>query len=28
MYNFAIRFEQDDSAPGVAVFCRDLPELN
>lgn len=28
MYNFAIRFERDDSAPGVAVFCRDLPELN
>lgn len=27
MYNYAIRFEQDD-APGVAVFCRDLPELN
>lgn len=27
MYNYAIRFEQD-SAPGVAVFCRDLPELN
>lgn len=28
MYDYAIRFEQDDSAPGVAVFCRDLPELN
>lgn len=28
MYNYAIRFEQDDSAPGLAVFCRDLPELN
>ncbi|WP_143516048.1 hypothetical protein [Pseudomonas sp. B10(2017)] len=28
MYNYAIRFEQDGSAPGVAVFCRDLPELN
>lgn len=27
MYNFAIRFEQD-SAPGLAVFCRDLPLLN
>jgi antitoxin HicB len=27
MYDYAIRFEQD-SAPGVAVFCRDLPELN
>lgn len=27
MYNYAIRFEQD-SAPGLAVFCRDLPELN
>ena len=27
MYNYAIRFEQD-SAPGQAVFCRDLPELN
>jgi antitoxin HicB len=26
MYNYAIRFEQD--ATGVAVFCRDLPELN
>lgn len=28
MYDYAIRFEQDDSAPGVAVFCRDLPDLN
>lgn len=28
MYDFAIRFEEDGSAPGVAVFCRDLPELN
>jgi len=28
MYDFAIRFEQDDSAPGVAVFCSALPELN
>ena len=27
MYNYAIRFEQD-STPGLAVFCRDLPELN
>ncbi|WP_223466223.1 type II toxin-antitoxin system HicB family antitoxin [Pseudomonas sp. GL-RE-26] len=27
MYDYAIRFEWDDS-PGVAVFCRDLPELN
>lgn len=27
MYNYAIRFESDDE-PGVAVFCRDLPELN
>jgi len=26
MYDFAIRFEQDST--GVAVFCRDLPELN
>ncbi|MGX4728051.1 type II toxin-antitoxin system HicB family antitoxin [Pseudomonas corrugata] len=26
MYDFAIRFEQDET--GVAVFCRDLPELN
>lgn len=28
MYDYAIRFEQDDSAPGVAVFCSALPELN
>lgn len=28
MYDYAIRFEQDGGAPGVAVFCRDLPELN
>lgn len=28
MYNFSIRLEQDDRTPGVAVFCRDLPELN
>lgn len=27
MYNYAIRFEKD-TAPGLAVFCRDLPELN
>jgi antitoxin HicB len=27
MYNYAIRFEQD-TAPGLAVYCRDLPELN
>lgn len=27
MYNYAIRFEQE-STPGLAVFCRDLPELN
>lgn len=27
MYDYAIRFEKDD-APGLAVFCRDLPELN
>jgi len=26
MYAFAVRFEQD--AVGVAVMCRDLPELN
>ncbi len=28
MYDYAIRFEEDGAAPGVAVFCRDLPELN
>jgi len=28
MYDYAIRFERDDTAPGLAVFCRDLPELN
>lgn len=28
MYDYAIRFEEDNTAPGVAVFCRDLPELN
>lgn len=27
MYDYAIRFEQD-TAPGLAVYCRDLPELN
>lgn len=27
MYDYAIRFEQD-SVPGLAVYCRDLPELN
>lgn len=27
MYNYAIRFETD-TAPGLAVFCRDLPQLN
>lgn len=27
MYDYAIRFEEDDSQ-GLAVFCRDLPELN
>lgn len=27
MYNYAIRFEADDQ-PGLAVFCRDLPEYN
>lgn len=27
MYDYAIRFESD-TAPGLAVFCRDLPELN
>ena len=26
MYDFAIRFDED--ATGVAVFCRDLPQLN
>ncbi len=26
MYDYAIRFEQD--ATGIAVFCRDLPQLN
>jgi antitoxin HicB len=27
MYDYAIRFEKDGKS-GVAVFCRDLPELN
>lgn len=27
MYDYAIRFEKD-ATPGLAVFCRDLPELN
>lgn len=27
MYDYAIRFEED-SAPGLAMFCRELPELN
>lgn len=27
MYDYAVRLETDDE-PGVAVFCRDLPELN
>lgn len=27
MYDYPIRFEYDAS-PGVAVFCRDLPQLN
>jgi predicted RNase H-like HicB family nuclease len=26
MYDYAIRFDQDSA--GIAVFCRDLPELN
>jgi predicted RNase H-like HicB family nuclease len=28
MYDYSIRFEQEDGVPGLAVFCRDLPELN
>ncbi|MBB4862186.1 antitoxin HicB [Pseudomonas nitritireducens] len=28
MYDYAIRFEADPGRPGVAVYCRDLPELN
>jgi antitoxin HicB len=27
MYNYAIRFEQDET-PGYGVFCRDLPQLH
>lgn len=27
MYNYAIRFERDDT-PGLAVFCRDLPQFH
>lgn len=27
MYDYAIRFEED-SAPGLAILCRDLPKLN
>lgn len=27
MYNYAIRFEKD-TVPGLAVYCRDLPQLN
>jgi len=27
MYNYAIRFERDET-PGLAVFCRDLPQFN
>ncbi|WP_262373112.1 type II toxin-antitoxin system HicB family antitoxin [Pseudomonas prosekii] len=27
MYDYAIRFEQDDTQ-GFAIFCRDLPQLN
>lgn len=27
MYNYAVRFEQD-TAPGLAIYCRDLPRLN
>lgn len=27
MYDYAIRFEQD-TVPGLAVFCRDLPQLH
>jgi predicted RNase H-like HicB family nuclease len=27
MYNYAIRFEKDET-PGLAVFCRDLPEFH
>ena len=27
MYDYAIRFERDDE-PGLAVFCRDLPQFH
>ncbi len=27
MYDYAIRFERDDT-PGLAVFCRDLPQFH
>lgn len=27
MYNYAIRFEED-SVPGLAIYCRDLPQFN
>lgn len=27
MYNYAIRFEKD-TAPGLAVYCRDLPQFH
>jgi antitoxin HicB len=27
MYDYAARLEED-SAPGLAMFCRDLPELS
>jgi len=27
MYDYAIRFEREET-PGLAVFCRDLPQLN
>lgn len=27
MYDYAIRFEQD-TVPGLALYCRDLPEFN
>lgn len=27
MYNYAVRFEKD-TAPGLAVYCRDLPQFS
>ncbi|SIR82746.1 antitoxin HicB [Aquipseudomonas alcaligenes] len=27
MYNYAVRF-MPDTVPGLAIYCRDLPELN